>query len=288
MAIAPQNLSLSPYFTENLGKNYFTYNCKSIAYSVLEKITWVAILAIIGVVFTISLAGTVLTGGASLIAFGAIVSSYPLVALSTYARIQSNHYEELASFEQKVIARLEEIKEWSRPQIEQFLQEEDLQVANIPLEELQRLSPEEPLKALLPLIARFQILQATAAKLAQVYRQALYERHENREICLQTRQAAWNCLEKDMLPTAISGAILLQIIQDPSSQLQINYPNGELIFPGVGKVITKSFEERTFDQIIDKNDDYLLFPIERDREPLSLEDLNDNPAPKVIRSKIFV
>lgn len=262
-------------------------NTKSTAYNALEKICYVAILAIIGTVFWISYTSIALSGAASLGVVGLALSTPLFSSLAAKLNLLVKQIARELEFEGRVFDQFREIEEWQAPQIQQFFQDEAI---NPNLDPLRSIDPERPERALLPLIARYQHLKTIAHRSLEYYNQAPQRCVENlggennqipvaaqQTIRFATHEIAQRVLESEGIPAAIFAATLLQIMEQPSTQIDYNLETQEI--PGVGYCSPRVFRQRIFGRHIEPlNDDYFIF---HQREALSLAQIQEielNPA----------
>lgn len=297
IAVANRQISLNHYLIESPSQAASSLRRKALSWSVLEKICWVAIVAITAVVLTISYSGIVLTGSLPFVVGGiGVVAIGAAFGVSKF-RILSDQYSSQYEIEHGVERELNAIANWTTPQIQQFLQEERLDVNQIPLDALKQKEKDEPLRALLPLIARFKYYKSVAEDLGKKSREDLggkiEERIRNKEIQdgkptpedikrrirLINRQIAWERHELGAIPKALEGALLLNLMQMPTLELSLS---------DLGECRAKSFEERMFDRIYEpRNDDYFVFHANLNRAKLSLTEIEQNMEPRALRIQLF-
>jgi hypothetical protein len=288
---------------EVLERKIASLKCKAFLLSALEKISYVALVAIMGTILAISYTAMALTGNLPLLIAGMALST-PLIAWGlTKFTILSNQFSRKAQLESLVLLQMKEIEYWKAPQINQFLVEQRLAPNLIPLDALRQLDPDEPLRPLIPLIARFKLLAARSqeiedevnisrAKLEEGFRQK--EAEEGKPIDPQVKQkiryeaqnTASKQHEREAVPMALNAAVLLQIIQDPTQNLDVE--PFSLDIPGVGTSVPKTFGERVFgrhDEVV--NDDYFTFHPDLHREPLALRPIEQNLQPRELRFMLF-
>lgn len=311
MAVAlPLNHLVTDYNQPNrtpsdiLKGNLSRLGWKSYAYSALQIICYVALLAIIATVFAISYNLIAMTGVMPLAMAGLFLST-PLLILAPSKLAQNARYCSLAAEnESDVYWKYREIENWTTPQIEQFMTEKGLQTNRIPLDALRSINPNEPLQALLPLIAGFKSVEQKVNRMrsdASVAPQGLEEIFRNQEAELghpieasikqkrrfETKNTYEMLLETTTIPIAFQAAVLLQIMQNPTDvELDIS-PTFEL--PRVGTCAPRNFAERQFGKhFAPRNDDYFIFHPDLHREPISHQAIEDNQMnPSALRLLLF-
>lgn len=292
------NLPLNHYFNEIPEKSASSLRCKALALNVLEKISWVAFLAIMATIFTVSYAGISLTGNLPLILV-AMVLFTPIFAVgASQFNIMSSGYAQKAAIEEGVTNELKLIAKWKTPEIEQFIREQGLHLDLIPLDALKQKNENEPLCALLPLIARFNFLhrlendteRASKEKLAhriedeiaeaETEREKPIEESQKRLIRLANRQIAWRQHELEAIPRGLDAAVMLHIIQNPTLL--------DLTLTKIGEFRAKSYDERMFDRhFAPINDEYFAFHKDLHRPSLTLAEIEQDMAPRALRLKLF-
>jgi hypothetical protein len=296
-----QKPNLTP--AEVLEKRIGTLNCKSLAFSALEKISYVALIAIMGTILAISYSTVALTGGLPLVIAGMALAT-PLIAwgLTKFALL-SHQFSKRAELERQVFLQLKQIENWRTPEINQFLLEERIVANRIPLESLRELNAGEPLVGLLPLIARFKYLQARSTEVetnvnnsraeleaAFVAKEAAdgkpIDPHVKQKIRFEAQNTAWRQHEHEGVSLVPHASVLLQLIQDPTQNLDTD--PFSLDIPGIGTCVPKTFAERVFGrQVEPRNDDYFTFHPDLHREPLTLQTIEQNLQARDLRFVMF-
>jgi len=285
--VQPKLLPLTHYLTEIPEKTASTLKCKALTISVLEKICWVALIAIAATVLTISYSGTVLTGGASLLVGGMVLSTLFFATGASQFKIWSNQFSERAKREERVALELRKIAAWKTPEIEQFLHEQGLSLEQTALNALKQVH-REPLCALLPLIARFKCLQEEAQNLERTSKTCLAAQHPEIEdegdrstLCLDDWRRGWRLHEYEAIPRAMDAATMLELIQDPTRELSVL---------NVGQYRIKTLEEREAQHKygrMGEKDNYFVFHKKLNRTPLTLETVEQNMDPRDLRLQLF-
>lgn len=277
--------------------------CKALALSALEKISYVALIAIMATILAVSYSAVALTGNLPLLLAGMAIAT-PLIAwgLTKFALL-SHQFSRRAQLESLVLLQMKEIEQWRTPEINQFLLEQGLVANRIPLESLRELNAAEPLCALLPLIARFKVLKGRSDEIEAGVNSSRRDLEESfrvkeaadgkpidpnvkQKIRFEAQNSVWRKHEQEAVPLALNAAVLLQLAQDPTQNLEVD-PFG-LDIPGVGTCVPKSFAERVFGRHDEApNDDYFTFHPDLNREPLALRPIEQNLQPRDLRFLLF-
>lgn len=293
-AVAPQ--PLNHYLTEVAADNARSLGKKAFMYETLEKISWLALTAIMATVLYISYTSVVLSSTASLMIAGMTLSTIFISWGISEFSVAAGKYANRAEIEMSVADQFEQIKDWSTENVHHFLEENNIDANRIPQDALRQMNPEEPLKALLPLIARFQHLKADAENLRRdsldslnrtiEERIAQKEREDGpmdpnkkRRIRHEARDLAYRQYEQQAIPRTIDAAIVLHLIQMPTIELSPL---------DLGTYQAKRFEERIFDRLYPPvNDNYFVFDPSLNREPLTLDQIERNANPSALRLLLF-
>lgn len=286
---------LNQFLIDDVADTAAALNRKAIFYGIVEKVSQVAILAIIASIYFVSYSSIALTGTLPLVFVGLTFSTIFFVWVMSQFRIYANKYSQSAEFEEKVAAHLEQIKDWGTDRVLQFLRDEGLQPERIPVQMLRRLNEQEPFKALLPLIARYQLFKESAAemqkeaidalafKIEQDIREAEALRGpideiQKRTMRLYARDTYYRKYEHEAIPRALEAAYLLQIIQDPTKQDDIL---------SLGEFRSKGFDERMFDRNYQPRNDYFFVFFNAQRNPITLGEIEQDPMPSRLRQRLF-
>lgn len=274
---------------------------KVFAVSLLEKISWVAIVALSALVLTISYGGVVLTGALPFVMTGLGLATVFSAWGLTKARTWSETCNRELITETKVAHHLNQIQHWQAPEITQFLENQQIDIQQIPMPILAHKNPEEPLRALLPLIARFNFLKSESEMIERVSLDHLNIRIEQnltdrdrelareskpptpetvkREVRTIARRMTWYERELKGFPLALNAAILLEIIQRPQQEFKL---------ADLGTYYAKTFEERVFDRTFEpRNDHYFVFNESLHRPPITFAEIEQNFEPKALRFRLF-
>lgn len=314
-AIAVGNVPLHHFITDlqqtnrsplkALESNISSLQWKTFALSALEKISYVALIAIMATILSISYSSVVLTGTVSLVIAGMALST-PLIAwgLTKFATL-SQQFSRRAEMESQVLLQYKQIENWTTPQINEFLAQQGLNVDRIPTEQLRQINANDPLRAILPLIARYNYFRAksheveTRAKNASAELEEAFRKKEaetgqpidpqiKQKIRFESNDTAWRQHEQEAVPLALNAAVVLQIMQDPTTQ-DLDVQPQSFDIPRVATCVPKSFAERMFGRIHQpRNDDYLLFHPGLNRPPLQLQEIEQNiEAPRNLQLLLF-
>lgn len=298
---------------EAIQENISGHATRSMAYNLLEKICYVALLALVASVFAVSYNLIVLSGAAPLAMAGMILISPILVIAPAKLSQLSKYYSHLENNETKVCLKMREIENWTTPQIEAFMREKHLNPNLVNRAALAQVDPNEPLKALLPLIARYQVMEERIKVVRRNYDEApaklergFIEKEaaegkeipplEKQKIRYESQSLNWAALETEAIPTAINAAVLLQIIENPT-RTDLDVLPLSLTLPNVGTCVPRNYAERMFGKNnielengneIEGNDDYFLFHPDLRRPSITHRDiLVADMEPDTIRDLLF-
>lgn len=259
---------------EVIQKNISSLQWKAIAMSTLEKVCYVALLAIITVVFAASYKVLALTQITPHLLAGMILTTPFLILAPTKLAHYAYEYYNLAQLESGVYLKLREIENWSEPEIAGFFETRRLNFGELPTSSLAQINAECPTKALLPLIARFNFYDDKINTIKRNYEVAkenteryfaqkeaesghLIDPEIKQKIRYKSECVAWSALEERAIPFAFKAATLLQLIENPSTtDLDVTPLSNEI--PGVGTCKPRSYSERAFGKICG-DDNYFVF-----------------------------
>ncbi len=266
---------LNHYLTEIPEKNASELGRKAFTTNVIAKITYAAIVAICATVLAISLFAASASGVLPFILLGLALST-PFLAMGA-AKLQglSINYSYKAEVEKGVAEELKNIQGWKTAEIKEFYQQHGLPLEHLPIEELMKLDEKEPLCALLPLIARFQYLNKKALEHEERFKANLVFKSDVLQLRVDARKNAILKHESEAIPHMIDAAVILQILAQPALQLTRD---------DLGYI--KDFQERSFDRLLTKNDDFFLFH-DAKRPPLKLSEIENNLNPDALRQVLF-
>lgn len=285
--------------------NISSLKLKSMAYSALEKICYVALLALIATVFAVSYNLLVLSGAAPLLMAGMILVSPLLVIAPAKFSQLSNYYSHMAESENRVYNQMRQIENWGTPQIEEFMRNQQLNPALANRAALAQVNREEPLKALIPLIARYQVMEDRITELRRRYREAPAQLEagfrekeaqtgkeipaaEKQKIRFESQSLNWAYMEMEAIPLSINAATLLQLIENPS-MVDLDVLPMSFIVPNVGSCLPRNYAERMFGkQVQPGNDDYFIFHPDLHRPALSHQQFEDaEMSPRLVRGLLY-
>ncbi len=282
---AAGKIPLNHYLTENPEKTASKYRCKAFALNVLEKISWVALIAIMAVVLAVSYSGVTMTGTLSLalvaMAFSTIFFAW---GLSKF-RIGANYCAKEAEKERLIAAELKKIGKWTEESIKEFMTAEGLDPNRLPLDALRQIHRDKPLLALLPLIARYNYFKQRAKEQEGTSIACFTEREQFLGLSDQDRSLRKKAGELgrhlhmyEAIPAALDAAVMLRIIQDPTRELSLS---------DIAKYVAKDSVEQALDERYPPiNDTYLI--LHNNRGSLTLKEIEAvHLAPKELYSKLF-
>lgn len=268
--------------------NILHYEIDSIALSALEKICYVALIAIGATVFVSSF--NLVALNITLWGMAKLLLTTPILAIASQKFAEwSQCRADLADEESKVKDRFERILDWKTPDIEAFLHRQQLKISNDSLNTLQFINPEEPLKPLLPLIARFHAVIGEWLKIGRRIGNLNSQLNEQEKQIKEKGESPDSVTEQQMLlnhdklhkiietesyPHVLMAATLLHIIENPTNRDLDVIPNS-LLIPGLGECVPKSLDERYPENPeADKPEisDYFIF-CDLQRKPLTTEDM---------------
>lgn len=295
--------------------NIASLKLKSRAYEVAKLVSYAALVAIIATVLAVSYNLLTLTGIAPILMAGLIITSPALFILTPKLAQWSNQYASLAEQESKTLLKLHEIQNWGSIEIDQFFERHQIDINRVDLNALRQVNRQEPKKALLPLIARYNVMEERIRDIRQSYERKIGEnqriepnenpehRQTKQRIRFENQCMLWETLEKRTLPTvenpttekgalpsAIDAATMLYLIENPTTTdidvLPLDY---EIQIPGVGTCTPKNYPERLFGKNNPPvNDDYFVFLPQLNRRSVThaeLEALQMNPD--LIKQRLY-
>ncbi len=286
MAIRPIATPLNRHLLENPESCARSSERKALAFHLIEKICWVAFLAILASVVFVSYAGVTLTGSMPFaLLLTIMISPAFAIGASRCAIIGTIHHKN-GQFERGVAHQLQQIAAWEEPQIRQFLLEQHLDVQRIPVEILREFNAQSPLRVLLPLIARFRHLRDVQMQLEGAAQNTLRQRIAPQplsETALKIRsvsvQHAWMVHEFEAFPKGLEAAVLLYLIQNPIVP--------HLTLSDVGTISAKSLQDRHVARTYAGIDPYFTFHADLRRNPISLGQLEQNIEPWALKALLF-
>ncbi len=277
--------------SEVLEKKIFWLNVKATLFSTLEKVCYVALVALIGTVFAVSYNLLTLTGVGPIVMAGLIITSPLFMSLASKLAHLGQVYSALAEAETRVNLKLRQIENWSLEDVKQFFTEHSLDFDRVPLERLQSLDEKHPEKLLLPMIARFEMLNDSLnevlktnrelpQKLEEGFAKQASEGHkvsqaDKQQLRYESQKGRWKRLESIAIPFALNAAALLHLIENPKDT-KVDVVLGKDI-PGLGHCVPRSWGARMFaKESPDYNDDYFVFQPKLKRKPLKFTQIEEN------------
>ncbi len=265
-----------------LDKNIKTLERKAFALDILAKISYIALIAIIGIVLAVSYNLLPFTGAISAALPLIVISIIPISWAGGKLPSLAHQFFKRAEIESGVRLELKEIENWTADKVSDFLSTQEIDPEKIPFEALKQIHSTEPLKALLPLIARFNYFYSKAHN-ADTQTTNLLKNIEKQEFGTElpadpqfkfnhrfaTYEHAARIYEREVCPSIGKAALLLHLIENPTAKhLGIDGPLG---LQGTGQFVPRSFDRRLFGRHVKPIDDsYFHFNPEDKREPLPL------------------
>jgi hypothetical protein len=248
---------LSHYLTEIPQKVADDQGRRATLYGLASKVCIVALIAIVGGALSISFG--LLMPIQPALSLALILSTFPLqLGFQTFMMRSLDCSEKAKQAIDKAV-ELARIQHWQKPQIVAFLKEHKFSLEKLPLSLLHRVTPKEPLRALLPAIASYNYFSNKTQKQFKEHEENLHNAIEDPTLRYEGRRHGWRVLEFHAIPTALQAALVLQIISCPDLQFKL----GDL-----GRFLAKEFDQRRFDQLLDGTDDFFVFK-EKGRAALS-------------------
>lgn len=263
-AVTPK---LNHYLTERPQDNANCNWYKWLATSALEKICWIAFIAIVGVTLSLSYAGVALVGAEATALVASIISTPFIYMAATKLRACSLEYYKAYELEQGVADELKSISDWTEDAVETFFAD-----ANLTLPE--GVAPCD----LLPLIARTLHWIKLTEKASKAVFELLTQEIDDRQVRLQTRRIAWQKIEFELFPRLFQSALYLELLQRPTLELSLS---------DFGQFKCKTFEERMFDRKYDKDDTYFEFYPRLKKDDITFNDLYNSTGTKALH-KVLV
>lgn len=255
-SVQPVQNRYNPIYTENTEKVASNLKWKTLGYNVLEKITVIALIAIMGTVFAISFGVGAGIAGLSTTVFVAVLST-PFLSMG----LSRLHAKTAAlSLQRDMVMRIankiREISRFTDEQIFDRLENIGIQRDQLPLQMLSQINSQSPVRALIPLLARYEILEAERTSAQQKVSEGLTfileaQSDNGRAIALEARRSGWRRLENHEIPASMTAALMLQIMLNPTTQVTS--------LKSLGSFSSKDFDERIWDRQFANNDDYFAF-----------------------------
>lgn len=279
MSVAIKASPLNHYLTASPDATARTLNRKAFAYSLVEKISWVALAAIAAFVVFSSIVAAPITGTVSLAMIGLSLSVLFFAWGAMLCRNWAQEAKAQAEIENEVTEELNKIKDWKTARVITFLQgattEMDKFLADPKRHEpLKEINAAEPLCALKPLIARIHQLTNRAQKIQEVAFRALESSKKptksepQRRVQYMTREVSAYDLETKAYPMLFGAAVLWTIMANPTQERSVEE---------YGNYVIKSHGERASDKLMGKEDHYFVFH-EKTKDPLSFDQIKDDTS----------
>ena len=219
--ISPSQITLSRYLTENPADLASRHSCKSKIYCVAAVICAIAAIAILGSITAVYLgllAETALSGSAVLSSLAGFIAS--MVGVSTF--ISWSKEEEAETHNNKLFAtKLQEIEHWTESDVQKFFSKQGIDMSLYTDSQKTLLAaqkPAAPLTALLPLIARYLVLNEAAEKMRQVAQKQIdaipYLKAHPGMVDVHQKKYEKACLLSKELK--LQAAFYLQCLKDPN------------------------------------------------------------------------
>lgn len=275
MSVAIKASPLNHYLTTSPAATARTLNRKAFAYSLLEKISWVALAAIAAFVVFSSITAPVITGTVSLAMIGLSLSVLFFAWGAMLCRNWSQKATAQAEIENSVAKKLNDIKDWKTTDVTQFLEnkttEMDEFLGNHKRQKpLKKINDAEPLCALKPLIARIAHLTEKAQKIQEVAFKALEgskkpSRSEpERQVQYMTREVSAYDLETKAYPMLFEAAVLWAIMANPTQERSVEE---------YGSYVIKSHGERASDKLMKEGEDEYFVFHDKIKTPINFGDI---------------
>ena len=245
----------NPIYFENQVKIANNLKWKALAYKVLEKITFIALAAIMAATVAVSFGVGAGIAGLPTIVFAAVLTS-PLLSLAlSKAHAKVAQLTSQRDFASLVAAKQKEISGYSDQRIEKNLLELGIVKNHLRLSDLKEMNNKNPIRALIPVLARFAVYVKEMKDAQNQADQGLSftpqgDIANTEEIQLDARQRGWRTLERRVMPAAMQAALMLQIIQNP----QMKFTS----LSEIGSFRMRDFDQRVWKQTLDHNDDYFV------------------------------
>lgn len=251
------------------------YDSKTTYYNRIATITVIATIAIGVSIICLTLFISAATS-LPLALFG-LSLTLPFLGIHHKSCLQKSfNYARKAEIEKGALQELEKLKDHSSEEIESLLLDVGIEKENIPLDLLRKLNPEEPLKALIPVIARIWYFVSRSLEIKAKAYQMIFQKDVSPETTLKLREQAWALLERDAVPALFKAAILYHVLTHPDTKTEL---------ADLGKIHSCSLEERLSLNFFDSKDPYFVF---EDKEKEKLEfDLVKNLSPPDLHQLLF-
>lgn len=290
---------LNYHLIQNPAKIAQKERIKSLAWNVLSKICLVAFLAITTAVLAVAFGILTLSGYMPLLFLGLVFISIPLNMFAPKFHVYAREHHLAFIRENLVATKLNELEngqpekdqpKWSEDDVRAFYKKYKLSMENLPLDELKKLNEHSPLKALLPVIARFEsywdIAESTNQQAIKDLEQQIkppadkkVSLEEIRGQKLDFRRNGWSKKEACAYPAALNGDFMLKIAEFPSMQ--------ETEISDLALILSKNLEERLTERQFDNDDSYLLPKKGAALRPLSLQEVESAFTRGALKEKMW-
>ncbi len=310
-----QGIILNHHLTETQG----TSICASLAYNVLQKISYVALIAIGTFAFYVGSNAVPITATLAMTGIAAFLFFFWLASATSSALKESSSSCEIESH---VIATLRDLREkyekilthscyasvvdiaMVEKEVKPFFVKEGLDIAQIPQNVLDALSKQNPgkppLYSLLPLIIRFEYLRdsginscnACKEKMSRGIEKDIQKREaelkDQSEAPLTEKQKrAYRLAMREHSHEQIEAKALIDLFEATVLRRAIQDPTFNLNLADIGYCVPKTFAERQFDLLYDpKNDDYFVFKDSK-KPSITLTEVMQDPTPRTLDQKLF-
>jgi hypothetical protein len=163
---------------------------------------------------------------------------------------QAYRYDSLAEKEKGVLRELKQLETLPSEKIEEMLKSIGIEKDQIPYDSLKKLNSREPLKALLPVIARIRYCAFHAEKIKAKALEMIFQKTTTAKTLLNLRQQGWNLLEREAFPSLLESALLCHILTHPECRDTLS---------DIGELHIRSLEERLSLNFFDGQNTYFAF-----------------------------
>ncbi len=295
-----QAVQLNRFVTQVPEKAAASLERKAFAVKTLATITTIAIVAIVGAVLAVSLGLGAMTGTLPFIMLGLAIATPFLAMGATKLRMMAGGmddsetgwilgggFKDQAKIERGVAEELAKISQWTGQEVRQFFADRNWPMDQIPMNALALLNRQDPLKALLPLIARYNFCCRVSDTLQQEFREARDQRYNDPHFGHGARNYMNLVREQTAIPFALDAAVFSQVLRNPTLPIQSH--------TALVRVDARPLDLREMARRYDQNDTYLLFKdpadpekFDENRPPISLTELELDLTPEGLRQKLFL
>lgn len=252
--VAPKE-SFHPSLIDSAQEKFQYYDSRATYYKRIATITIIATgaigLSVLFLTFFISMATPL-----PLVVFG-LTLTLPFLGVYHKNCIQKSfNYAHKAEIERGVLQELEKFKDHTCEQIETLLLDVGIEKEKIPLDLLRKLNPEEPLKALIPVIARIRYFVFRSIQIKEKAYEMIFQKDVSAKTALRLRKQAWSLLERDAIPALFEAAFLHHVLTHPDTKMKLS---------SLGKIQAQSLAGRLSLNFFDNKDPYFVFEGEEKR-----------------------